>query len=65
MRGSPYEKFLARELRKNTIIRNNPTEKELEVFKEIQEKFNLDFEKLKKVETWRDFDRELTIKIHP
>jgi predicted alpha/beta-fold hydrolase len=26
MRGTPYEKFLARELRKNTIIRANPTE---------------------------------------
>ena len=28
-------------------------------------KFNLDLEKLKKLETWRDFDEEFTIKIHP
>eukprot|EP00347_Sterkiella_histriomuscorum_P023338 403335026 len=64
MRGTPYEKFLARELRKNTIIRENPSDQEKEVFKQIQEKFNLDFDKLKKVESWRDFDRELTMKIH-
>lgn len=33
MRSTPYEKFLARELRKNTIIRDNPTEAEKEIFK--------------------------------
>lgn len=31
----------------------------------MQEKYNLDFEKLGKVETWRDFDNLLTLKIHP
>ena len=28
-------------------------------------KFGLNMEKLKKVETWRDFDEEFTRKIHP
>jgi predicted alpha/beta-fold hydrolase len=28
-------------------------------------KFSLNMEKLAKVETWRDFDEEFTIKIHP
>ena len=31
----------------------------------MRNKFNLDFGKLAKVETWRDFDEEFTIKIHP
>jgi len=30
----------------------------------MQEKYNLDFEKLAKVESWRDFDKELTVKVH-
>lgn len=63
MRGTLYEKFLARELRKNTIVRDNPTENEKEIFKKLTEIFGLDAEKLAKVETWRDFDRELTMKI--
>ena len=33
MRNTPYEKFLARELRKNTIIRENPSEEEKEVYR--------------------------------
>jgi len=28
-------------------------------------RFSLDLEKLRKVETWRDFDEEFTIKIFP
>lgn len=63
MRGTLYEKFLARELRKNTIVRDNPTDGEKEIFKQLTENFGLDAEKLAKVETWREFDRELTMKI--
>lgn len=33
MRGSPYEKFLARELRKNTIIREKPSDSEKEILR--------------------------------
>ena len=28
-------------------------------------KFNLDFDAIRKVTTWRDFDEEFTIKVHP
>ena len=33
MRGTPYEKFLAIQLRKNTLIQDNASEQEEEVFK--------------------------------
>lgn len=35
------------------------------VYLEMIRKFNLDIEKLRKIETWRDFDEEFTIKTHP
>lgn len=65
MRGTPYEKFLARELRKNTIIRDNPTNEERDIFKQMAEKYKLDFDVLAKVESWKEFDENLTLKIHP
>jgi predicted alpha/beta-fold hydrolase len=33
MRGKPYEKYLAIELRKNTVVRDKVSEKEMEIFK--------------------------------
>lgn len=67
MRGSIYEKHLAKELRQNLVIRDPKfqTEREKEIFQEMVKKFKLDVEKLSKVETWREFDEEFTIKIHP
>ncbi|CDW76738.1 esterase lipase thioesterase family protein [Stylonychia lemnae] len=65
MRGKPYEKFLAIELRKNTLIKEGVSDKEREIFKEMQQKYNLDYERLKTVDSWRDFDAHFTLKVHP
>jgi len=64
MRGTPYEKFLAKELRQNTLINHKSSENQKEVFRQMQEKYNLDFDALAKVETWRDFDTHFTMKVH-
>ncbi len=67
MRGKVYEKHLAKELRKNLVIRDSSkqTQQEKVLYEVMRNKFNLDFGKLSKVETWREFDEEFTIKIHP
>jgi len=31
----------------------------------METKFKLDFDKIRTVQTWRDFDEEFTIKVHP
>ena len=49
MRGKPYEKFLAIELRKNTIVRDKVSPEELKIFDEMKEKYKLNFEELAKV----------------
>lgn len=65
MRGKIYEKHLANELKRSLVVRNPVTDSEKAVYKEMIKKFNLDYEKIKKLETWRDFDEEFTIKVHP
>ena len=67
MRGSMYEKHLAHALRRNLLERDPKvqTEKEKVVFQEMIKVFNLDMDKLQAAETWREFDEEWTIKVHP
>lgn len=65
MRNTPYEKYLARELRKNILIRPNATEEEKQIFQQMSEKFKINFDDLKKSESWRELDDKLTLKIHP
>ena len=65
MRNSPYERFLARELRKNIVIRENQTPEEKEIFKVMSKKFNINFDEMKNTQSWKEFDEKLTIKAHP
>ena len=65
MRGTPYEKYLARELRKNVLIRENPSEAEKKIFEEMAKKFGIDWDEIKQCETWKAFDEKYTLKTHP
>jgi predicted alpha/beta-fold hydrolase len=63
MRNTPYEKYLARELRKNVLIRDNASEREREIFKQMETKFNISFEDLKNTESWGEFDNKFTLRV--
>ena len=65
MRDSPYEKYLARELRKNIIIRDVHSEDERKILSEMEKKFNFSFEDIRHTESWGEFDNKFTLKIHP
>ncbi len=65
MRGTPYEKYLAIELRKNTVVRDNVSETEMKVFKQMAEMYKLNYEELKKVQSWKEFDEKFSVKVHP
>ena len=65
MRNTPYEKYLARELRKNILIRDNSSDKEKEIFKEMEKKFGFSFDDIKHTESWGEFDNKFTLKIRP
>jgi uncharacterized protein len=65
MRDSPYEKYLARELRKNIIIRDVHSENERKILSEMEKKFNFSFEDIRHTESWGEFDNKFTLKIHP
>ena len=43
MRNTPYEKFLAREMRKNIMIRPSSSEQEKKIFDQMETKFNFKF----------------------
>lgn len=43
MRNTPYEKFLAREMRKNIMIRPSASEQEKKIFEQMETKFNFKF----------------------
>ncbi len=43
MRNTPYEKFLAREMRKNIMIRPSASEEEKKIFEQMETKFNFKF----------------------
>ena len=67
LRGTVYEKHLCSELRRKMVMREqakcSPTE--WKVYSDMINKFGLDYEKLKKLDNWRDFDEEFTLKVHP
>ena len=67
MRGTIYEKALSRAIRDKMCLRNPQTSSEIEwkTYQEMLKLFKIDYNKLKKVETWRDYDEEFTIKVHP
>ena len=65
MRNTPYEKFLAREMRKNIMFRKNTSESERKIFEEMEKKFGFSFEELTHTESWAEFDSKITLKIYP
>ena len=65
MRNTKYEKFLARELRKNIVIREFKSDEEKKVFEEMEKKFNFNFKDLNNAESWGEFDSIFTLKIRP
>lgn len=65
MRNTPYEKYLAVELKKQLLFKKNMSDNEKRVFSEMSTKFNIDFEALGKVETWREWDEIYTKKAFP
>lgn len=66
MRGKPYEKHLAAELKKNLLLPDarRMSEDEKRVFAEMVNMYGIDLDKVKKAETWREIDEEFTIKVH-
>lgn len=65
MRNTPYEKFLAREMRKNIIFRPSMSEQERKIFEQMEKKFGFTFEELTHTESWAEFDSKITLKIYP
>lgn len=65
MRGTQYEKYLARELRKNVLIKENPSESEKQIFEQMVQKYGISFDEIKHIESWKEFDDKFTLKVHP
>ena len=67
MRETHYEKHLCSELRRKMVMRykDKSTKEEWKVYSEMLSKYGLNYEKLKTLKTWREFDEEFTIKVHP
>jgi predicted alpha/beta-fold hydrolase len=65
MRNTPYEKFLAREMRKNIMFRPSTSEQERKIFEQMEKKFGFTFEELTHTESWAEFDSKITLKIYP
>jgi predicted alpha/beta-fold hydrolase len=65
MRGKLSEKPLAKAIRDNLYVRDpaTQTEREKKVHLEMIKTYKIDMEKLKRAETWRDLDEELTVKV--
>ncbi|TNV78627.1 hypothetical protein FGO68_gene12092 [Halteria grandinella] len=64
MRGKPYEKFLAIELKNQLINKKKISKDEELVFKQMAQKFGIDFKALSKISTWRDWDEQYTKKAY-
>ena len=67
MRGSPYEKHLAKELISQQITRSKfqISDEEKQQIQKMIAHFNLNMDAISKAETWRELDEQFTIKIHP
>ena len=65
MRGNVYEKYLAKELKQNLLLPETRlhTEEEKQVYAEMLKKFDLDIERVRKAESWRELDEAFTIKV--
>jgi len=58
MRGTIYEQYLIKATIKNIINPDTRANVNIErtVFKDMETKFGLNFDNLKQIKTWRDFD---------
>jgi predicted alpha/beta-fold hydrolase len=67
MRGTIYEKYLIKATIQNVVSPDTRVNFDIEknVFKEMETKFSLDFDRLNQIQTWRDFDDQFTIKVNP
>lgn len=65
MRATLYEHYLVRATVKNVVIPDyrSTLGQEKHVFAEMQNKFNLDYERLKHASTWRELDEHFTRKV--
>ena len=52
MRDTPYEKFLAKELKGQLLFKVDMPESEKEVFQMMKDRYSLNFDQLQKVTTW-------------
>ena len=66
MHNSIYEKHLTRDLLRSVVIRerDSTSETEWKVYQTMLTKYNLDLEKLKRIKTWRELDRDFTPKVY-
>ena len=65
MRETPYEKYLASELKHLITGKLSMPEQEKGVIDELLTKHRIDIEKIKLVNSWRDWDEHLTSKAFP
>lgn len=64
MRGKQYEKHLANELKRSLIVRKPQSDAEKQIFEQMTKKFDLNWEAIRKADSWRDLDEEFTRKVH-
>ena len=60
MRDTPYEKFLAKELKAQLLFKVDMPESEREVFQIMKDRYSLNFESLQNVATWNQWDEQYT-----
>ena len=67
MRDTIYEKYLIKDTLRNVVLPFDRAtrDQEREVFTEMAAKFGLEFERLKQIKTWREFDAQFTSKVNP
>lgn len=61
MRGTRYEKLLAKLLSKNILSRREPSEAEQKILSEMEKKFNINIAELKNSTTWKEYDEKFTL----
>jgi uncharacterized protein len=66
MRGKVYEKYLAKELKSNLLLPDSRlhTEEEKLIYAQMIKIFDIDIERVRKAESWREIDEAFTIKVH-
>ena len=63
MRNTPYEKYLAEELKRQLLFKEGMPAAEKAVFDQMRQRYNLNFEEIQRAKSWKEWDEAYTMKI--